>query len=190
MAGYSHFSKDDTVFTVAEVSRYLDLINLPSKYRTPNNAPLTIDYLTALHVHQISTIPYENLSLHYSHDKRVNLAPRHLFEKFVTAENGRGGYCMEASLFFMHMLRALGFDVYPTGVRIRIREGGVPVGDYIGLFVQQAFSTAIERYVLIHFSKASILSTSSLSARGKNTSLTLPLEEMVQQPPCPCEKMP
>ncbi len=40
---------------------------------------------------------------------------------------------MEGSLFFLHMLRSLGFDAYPTGVRIRGREDGIPTGPYIGL---------------------------------------------------------
>ncbi|KAL3419241.1 Arylamine N-acetyltransferase [Phlyctema vagabunda] len=39
---------------------------------------------------------------------------------------------MENSLFFNHVLRALGFRVYTAGVRIRMRENGVPKGDYIG----------------------------------------------------------
>jgi hypothetical protein len=39
---------------------------------------------------------------------------------------------METSIFFNHVLRALGFTVYTAGVRIRPRVGGVPGGDYIG----------------------------------------------------------
>jgi len=39
---------------------------------------------------------------------------------------------MENSILFNHILRGLGFEVYTAGVRIRIREGGVPKGDYIG----------------------------------------------------------
>jgi len=30
-------------------------------------------------------------------------------------------------------LRSYGFDVYPTGVRIRLREKGVPTGNFVGL---------------------------------------------------------
>jgi arylamine N-acetyltransferase len=44
----------------------------------------------------------------------------------------------KVSIFFTYILRALGFDAYPTGVRIRLREGGIPKGDYIGLFVLQS----------------------------------------------------
>jgi arylamine N-acetyltransferase len=39
---------------------------------------------------------------------------------------------MEQNLFFAHMLRGLGFTVYSVGARVRRREHGVPIGDYIG----------------------------------------------------------
>jgi arylamine N-acetyltransferase len=48
-------------------------------------------------------------------------------------ENGRGGYCMEVSFFFHHMLSRIGFHTYMTGVRNRTRmESGVPQGEYQG----------------------------------------------------------
>lgn len=40
---------------------------------------------------------------------------------------------MEVSVFYNHVLRALGFQVYMTGVRVRPRVDGVPKGDYMGL---------------------------------------------------------
>lgn len=39
---------------------------------------------------------------------------------------------MELSIFFNHILLALGFTVYKAGVRVRPRVGGVPSGDYMG----------------------------------------------------------
>lgn len=39
---------------------------------------------------------------------------------------------MEVSLFYLHILRGLGFSVYPTGVRNRSRLDGVPQGAYNG----------------------------------------------------------
>jgi arylamine N-acetyltransferase len=93
---------------------------------------LTIEYLTALHIHQISAVPYENLLLHYSISHTVSLDPQVLYKKIVTDARGRGGYCMENSIFFNHVLKGLGFRVYTAGVRIRPRIGGVPDGDYIG----------------------------------------------------------
>lgn len=91
-----------------------------------------MEYLTALHVHQITAAPYENLILHYSAEHAVSLDPQSLYDKIVTSARGRGGYCMENSIFFNHVLKGLGFQVYMTGVRIRPRIGGVPGGDYTG----------------------------------------------------------
>jgi arylamine N-acetyltransferase len=39
---------------------------------------------------------------------------------------------MGQNMFFNYMLRGLGFTVYSAGSRVRRREHGVPVGDYIG----------------------------------------------------------
>ncbi|KAA8563958.1 hypothetical protein EYC84_011961 [Monilinia fructicola] len=68
--------------------------------------------------------------------RTVSLDPAALFAKIVGAARGRGGYCLEGSTFFNHVLRALGFQVYAAGARIRRRseEDGVPRGDYIGWF--------------------------------------------------------
>lgn len=43
---------------------------------------------------------------------------------------------MENSIFFNHILKALGFNVYTVGVRVRPRISGVPVGEYVGWYVQ------------------------------------------------------
>lgn len=80
----------------------------------------------------ISTVPYENLSIHYSQSHTISLDPQVLFQKIVVDGRGRGGYCMENSLFFNLILRGLGFRAFPVGVRIRHRIDGVPQGDYIG----------------------------------------------------------
>jgi len=39
---------------------------------------------------------------------------------------------MENAIFFHHVLRGLGWKVYFAGVRIRLRERGVPKGNYVG----------------------------------------------------------
>jgi len=39
---------------------------------------------------------------------------------------------MEVSILFNHILRGLGFRAYTAGVRIRMRQNGVPSGDFIG----------------------------------------------------------
>lgn len=119
-------------FTQVQLSRYFDHIQLPQKYRG-DDVPRDLSLLTALHIHQIAAIPYENLSLHYSQHKTVDLNPHTLYTKFVENCRNRGGYCMEGSLFFLHILRSLGFEAHPTGVRIRLREDGVPKGVYVGM---------------------------------------------------------
>ncbi|KAF7927008.1 uncharacterized protein EAE98_006392 [Botrytis deweyae] len=125
-----------SAYSSEQIDLYEEYISLPSKYRRGNNPALTLDYLTSLHIHHISTIPYENLLLHYSPDHSVSLDPQALFTKIITNARGRGGYCLEGSTFFNHVLRALGFQAYTAGVRIRRRSthDGVPRGNYIGWF--------------------------------------------------------
>lgn len=119
-------------YTPEQVSQYLKYIDIPSQYRLENNPECNYEFLKALHVHTICTLPYENLAIHYSATRKVSLDPQDLFDKIVGNARGRGGYCMENSLFVTHMLRALGFSVYPCGVKIRYRKDGVPQGPYIG----------------------------------------------------------
>ncbi|KZL64689.1 Arylamine N-acetyltransferase [Colletotrichum tofieldiae] len=115
-----------------QISLFENYVQLPKKYEHKIQPEHTLAYLSALHVHMISTIPYENLSLHYSETRVIDLNPQRLFTKLITEGRGRGGYCMEVSIFFNHVLRALGFNAYMAGVRIRLRKDGIPSGDYIG----------------------------------------------------------
>ncbi|KAI3392441.1 hypothetical protein diail_5685 [Diaporthe ilicicola] len=125
-------SAANKTFSKDQLSRYFDHVRLPQHYRH-DDVPRDLSLLTALHIHQVAAVPYENLSLHYSQHKTVDLSPQTLFTKFVENGRNRGGYCMEGSLFFLHVLRSLGFVAYPTGVRIRLREDGIPKGDYVGM---------------------------------------------------------
>jgi hypothetical protein len=121
-----------SAYTPSQIQQYEEYVSLPSRFRQASKPALDAEYLTALHIHQISSVPYENLVLHYSTTHAVSLDPQVLFKKIVADARGRGGYCMENGIFFHHVLRALGFTVYLTGVRIRPRVGGVPGGDYTG----------------------------------------------------------
>lgn len=123
----------DLSLSPGELERYFDHIGLPYKFQVQQKPPLDITLLTALHTHHISTIPYENLSLHYTKDVNISLDVHVLLEKFLA--NGRGGYCMEHSIFFNSVLRAYGFQVYLTGARPRLRKNGVPYGEYQGWYV-------------------------------------------------------
>lgn len=119
-------------FDKAQLAEYFNHIKLPQKYQR-NEVARDLALLTVLHRHQIAAVPYENLSLHYSQRKTIDLDTQALYTKIVANGRNRGGYCMEGSLLFLNILRSLGFVAYPTVVRIRLREDGVPKGDYVTL---------------------------------------------------------
>ncbi|KAK0727015.1 arylamine N-acetyltransferase-like protein 1 [Lasiosphaeria miniovina] len=125
---------NDSAYSASQVAEYLDVLGLPASFHPSANPVLDLSYLTALFVHQVTTVPYENLIIHYSPQHEVVLDPQALFAKMVTNRaRGRGGYCMETSILFNHMLRAIGFDVYTAGVRVRPRDANnVPCADYMG----------------------------------------------------------
>ncbi|KAF2648983.1 cysteine proteinase [Lophiostoma macrostomum CBS 122681] len=121
-----------SAYSSEQIAAFLTHIELPQKYHPANGPVHNLKYLTALHVHTISAIPYDNLALHYSPTHKISINPQHAFNKIVTNKRGRGGYCMEVSIMFNHVLRALGWNVYTAGVRIRHRKDGIPEGEYIG----------------------------------------------------------
>jgi arylamine N-acetyltransferase len=129
------------VYTPEQVGQFLNYIDIPAKYRLENNPPRDYGFLKALHIHMITAVPYENLTLHYSAQRKVNIDPQVVFQKIVGDARGRGGYCVENSLLYLYMLRAIGFRVYPVGVKIRYREDGVPKGDYAGWYVRHLNKT-------------------------------------------------
>lgn len=88
-----------------------------------------------LHVHVISSLPYENLSLHYDPAHYITLDPQYLFEKMILRGRGRGGFCMEIAILYNHVLRAMGFNAYTAPGRTRMRTNGVPDGEYPGWYV-------------------------------------------------------
>ncbi|OGM47175.1 hypothetical protein ABOM_003975 [Aspergillus bombycis] len=124
-------------YSTTQISQWLKYIRLPqslSQYiQCPTEIPKTAECLCILMRCQLTTYPYENLSVHYSSTHLVNIHPDVLYEKMMGPNSGRrGGYCMELSIFFYHMLRGLGFNVFMTGVRNRSRTGGIPGGQYLG----------------------------------------------------------
>jgi arylamine N-acetyltransferase len=120
-----------SAYTPVQIDAFLQHIQMPEKFYPVNKPAHDVAFLTALHVHTISTIPYENLTLHYG-SRKISIEPLDSFQKIIGNDRGRGGYCMEVSIMFNHILRGLGFNAYTAGVRIRKRENGVPSGDYIG----------------------------------------------------------
>ena len=131
----SHFDREKypkmiSAYNPEQVQQFLDYIGLPQSHHV--DLEPSLELLKVLHVHTLSTLPYENLSLHYNRAHAINLEPQHLFRKIATDGRGRGGFCMEIAILYNHVLRALGFDAYTAGVRTRGRLQGVPLGDYPG----------------------------------------------------------
>jgi arylamine N-acetyltransferase len=110
-----------------QLLQYFEHINLPTKWRT---AEPSLDYLTELFKRQFSTVPFENISLHYSESHLLSLDTEDLFLKVVG--RGRGGYCMENNRFFGTVLRSLGFRITDAGARVSEATSGRPGGRYNG----------------------------------------------------------
>ena len=119
-----------SAYSPAQTKAYLDYIGLPESRQTQDEPSLA--FLTDLHTHTLSTVPYENLSFHYSEHHKNSLDPQEIFRKIVLDRRGRGGYCMEISILYNHILRSLGFTVYTAGVKIIRREDGRPRGTFVG----------------------------------------------------------
>lgn len=118
-----------SVYTREQIDQFLDHIQLPQKYR---HAPPSLALLKTLHTYVLAAVPYENLAIHYNPKHAVEIDPQHLFKKIVLNKRGRGGYCMENAIVYNHILVGLGFDSYTAGVRTRLRDGGIPKGDFPG----------------------------------------------------------
>ncbi|RSL57863.1 hypothetical protein CEP51_014164 [Fusarium floridanum] len=119
-----------SAYNQEQLQQFFNHIALPQALREEPKPSL--QFLKSLHIHSLSTFPYENLSLHYNASHEIDLDPQHLFRKMVTDNRGRGGFCMEIAILYNHVLRAVGFDAYTAGVRTRGRLEGVPRGDYPG----------------------------------------------------------
>lgn len=71
--------------------------------------------LRQLQWHHLLAIPYEVLDIHMG--CKIDLEPEIVERKIVG--NGRGGYCYEQNTLFLHVLRALGFQVKCVTARAR-----------------------------------------------------------------------
>ncbi|KAH7305788.1 hypothetical protein B0I35DRAFT_443292 [Stachybotrys elegans] len=119
----------ESAYDRQQVQQYFEYVGLPQHLR---GEPPSLVLLKALHIHTLSTLPYENLSIHYNPAHQIELDPQRLFQKMVVEARGTGGFCMEIAILYNHVLRAVGFDAYTAGVRTRGRLDGVPHGEYPG----------------------------------------------------------
>ncbi|KAH8804480.1 putative N-acetyltransferase family protein [Xylogone sp. PMI_703] len=117
----AHYSDD-------QINQYLDYISFPVEERAfayDGPPEERLKFLKKLMHYQLAKVPFENLAIHYSADHTVTVDADYLFDKIVTKQNGRGGYCMEINTFFAAILRGLKFDVTSAGGRVSnvIKQG-------------------------------------------------------------------
>lgn len=79
------------------------------------NIPLTKEGLDRLQFAHLCAVPFENIDL-FDYDLKVDFGTEEMYDKVVTRR--RGGYCFELNSIFMALLKAVGFEVHPAGVRI------------------------------------------------------------------------
>ena len=96
-----------------DIKAYLERINYHGSL-----AP-TAETLRALQVAHLSTVPFENLSIHAK--EPIILDDDALFTKIVA--NRRGGFCYEANGLFAALLRALGFEAEMLSAEVANAEG-------------------------------------------------------------------
>ncbi|KAH6695605.1 hypothetical protein F5X68DRAFT_244337 [Plectosphaerella plurivora] len=111
------------ILDAQEVEAYCDRLALPQYLRYSDVTNLSekeqLDLLTQLHAEHLRKIPFENLSLHYSRERIVDVHLPRIFEKIILSKGeGRGGYCMETNHLFNALLRSLGFDAYLVPSRV------------------------------------------------------------------------
>lgn len=119
--------EDHPRYSRQELLNYFDSISLPKKHIDTAKSLMIDDslrptrddktaFLQVLVRHHLCNVPFENLVLHYSKEKKVSLDPKDLYTKFVT--NHRGGRCMENNTFFATVLRSLFLEVRNCGGRV------------------------------------------------------------------------
>uniref|UniRef100_UPI00358F244F arylamine N-acetyltransferase 2-like isoform X2 n=1 Tax=Myxine glutinosa TaxID=7769 RepID=UPI00358F244F len=85
-----------------DVKAYLERIN----YKGPCEEP-TIDCLRQLHVAHLTSVPFENLSIHCGEEIVLDLPL--VYDKVVRRH--RGGFCYELNRLFAWLLEQMGFSV-------------------------------------------------------------------------------
>ncbi|KAI0838514.1 arylamine N-acetyltransferase 3 [Hypoxylon sp. FL0890] len=111
-----------------QLEQFFNRIALPENKRVYSVEELPDDdklrYLALLLKHTLVRIPFENLTLHYSWHRIINVRPQHLYDKIVRPPSYRGGYCMENASLFHTVLLSLGYKVFLAGARVYEKETG------------------------------------------------------------------
>jgi arylamine N-acetyltransferase len=117
------------IYEPEQMQQYFDRIRLPERWRrhpicAETRLPGTLkddqalEVLEVLQACQLSTVPFESISLHYSSHHSISIDKDDVFQKIVSKGSGRGGYCMENNVLFLTVMNTLGYKVYPTGGRV------------------------------------------------------------------------
>jgi arylamine N-acetyltransferase len=110
------------VFTQPEIDAFLDRIQVPEETRrflkSPGGGKNGLQAITTLQQRTMIAIPFENTSLHYAPYQLFELDAKPLFRKIV--QRNEGGACFQVTRLFLHMVRSMGFQCYPTYGRINI----------------------------------------------------------------------
>ena len=93
----------------------------------------TCETLAALQRHHICAIPFETLAMLLGEPVALDLPS--LQDKIL--QRGRGGYCFELNLMFLHLLRAVGFDAQGLTGRVVMNTppGIVPARTHVLILV-------------------------------------------------------
>ncbi|KAL9100884.1 MAG: hypothetical protein Q9163_003795 [Psora crenata] len=111
-------------YTDTQLAKFLAHISLPdvvlpNVHTAAHGSPdQSLVFLAMLQKNTLATVPFEDLSIHYSAHHKVSIDPAEVFQKVVGRGRGRGGYCMELNCLFGSVLRSFGYDIYSVGVRV------------------------------------------------------------------------
>ncbi|KAH7346264.1 arylamine N-acetyltransferase 3 [Rhexocercosporidium sp. MPI-PUGE-AT-0058] len=104
-----------------QITAYFNRLELPSHLHRYSISGLTaaqqVDFLSRLHTRHLRTIPFENLVLHYSRHRIIDVHLSTVFEKVIQS-TARGGYCIETNALFKTLLMSLGYDAYIVPSRV------------------------------------------------------------------------
>lgn len=93
-------------YSTEQLGAYLKCIGL--------NAPPepTLEYLSLLALRHRCSFPWENTPMHYTPDRKMDVDPAALYERFVGRKGG--SYCFGHNTVFLGMLRAVGYRYSAT----------------------------------------------------------------------------
>ncbi|XP_043082957.1 arylamine N-acetyltransferase, pineal gland isozyme NAT-3-like [Puntigrus tetrazona] len=96
--------------------------------------PPTLETLRYVHLNDLMTVPFENLTIHTG--ERVRLELPLLYEKIVVRR--RGGFCYESNGLFSWLLSQMGFEVTVLSAQVRNRFTGAygPPFDHFIMMVE------------------------------------------------------